>query len=138
MCSIICLKTGSHAFKCCLKATHAAILVDGRVLDPEPRHAAACQAIWKRMADAGDIYLDNYGGWYAVRDEAFYAEGELTKKPDGTRVAPTGAEVDKTINALAQGGQVVMPAAATFFSERFGMVADKFGITWMVLVPTKE
>lgn len=53
-------------------------------------------------------------------------------------MVPTGAEVDKTINALAQGGQVVMPAAATFFSERFGMVADKFGITWMVLVPTKE
>ncbi len=48
------------------------------------------------------------------------------------------AECDKTLNALAQGGQVMMPAAPTFFSERFGMVTDKFGITWMVLVTPKE
>ncbi|KAI3591456.1 PhnB protein [Cupriavidus sp. U2] len=48
------------------------------------------------------------------------------------------AEVDKTIGALSQGGHVVMPAAPTFFSERFGMVADKFGITWMVLVAPKQ
>ena len=46
------------------------------------------------MLDAGDIYLDNYGGWYAVRDEAFYGEDELTKQPDGTRIAPSGAEVE--------------------------------------------
>jgi len=49
----------------------------------------------------------------------------------------TGAEVDKTIAALGQGGHVVMPAAATFFSERFGMVTDKFGVMWMVLVPSQ-
>lgn len=50
----------------------------------------------------------------------------------------TGAEVDKALGALSQGGQVIMPAGPTFFSERFGMVADKFGITWMVLVAPKE
>lgn len=50
----------------------------------------------------------------------------------------SGAEVDKTIGALSQGGHVIMPAAPTFFSERFGMVADKFGVTWMVLVAPKE
>lgn len=50
----------------------------------------------------------------------------------------SGAEVDKTIGALSQGGHVIMPAAPTFFSERFGMVADKFGGTWMVLVAPKE
>ena len=52
--------------------------------------------------------------------------------------AADSAEVDKTISALAQGGQVVMPADKTFFSERFGMVTDKFGITWMVLVESKQ
>lgn len=52
--------------------------------------------------------------------------------------AADSAEVDKTINALAQGGKVVMPADKTFFSERFGMVTDKFGITWMVLVESKQ
>jgi len=50
----------------------------------------------------------------------------------------TGAECDKTINTLAQGGHVIMPPAQTFFSERFGMVADKFGVTWMVIAGPKE
>ena len=47
---------------------------------------------------------------------------------------PTEAEADKAFNALANGGQVQMPLAKTFFSARFGMVADKFGVSWMVLV----
>ena len=33
---------------------------------------------------AGDIYLGHYEGWYAVRDEAFYDEDELTTRPDGS------------------------------------------------------
>ncbi|MGP1394273.1 MAG: methionine--tRNA ligase [Inquilinaceae bacterium] len=56
----------------------------------EPRHHAACQAIWKAMAERGDIYLGSYAGWYSVRDEAFYAESELKKTADGM-VAPSGA-----------------------------------------------
>ncbi|HAD86369.1 MAG TPA: methionine--tRNA ligase [Rhodospirillaceae bacterium] len=67
---------------------------DDFIRTTEPRHIQACQAMWTRMLDAGDIYLDNYGGWYAVRDEAFYGEDELTKQPDGTRIAPSGAEVE--------------------------------------------
>ena len=67
---------------------------DDFIRTTEPRHIQACQAMWQRMLDAGDIYLDNYGGWYAVRDEAFYGEDELTKQPDGTRIAPSGAEVE--------------------------------------------
>ena len=45
------------------------------------------------------------------------------------------AEADKVFAALSEGGQVQMPLAKTFFSPRFGMVADRFGITWMVLIP---
>jgi PhnB protein len=37
-------------------------------------------------------------------------------------------------NALADGGQVVMPLTKTFFSPCFGMVADRFGVSWMVIV----
>jgi PhnB protein len=48
--------------------------------------------------------------------------------------AKTEAEADQKFAALAQGGQVQMPLGKTFFSPRFGMVADKFGIGWMVLV----
>jgi PhnB protein len=44
------------------------------------------------------------------------------------------AEADQYFNALADGGQVRMPLGKTFFSARFGMVADRFGVGWMVLV----
>ena len=46
----------------------------------------------------------------------------------------TEAEADRFFNALTQGGQVIMPLAKTFWSPRFGMVTDKFGITWMINV----
>jgi len=45
------------------------------------------------------------------------------------------AEADRYFAALAEGGQVQMPLAKTFFSPRFGMVADRFGVSWMVIVP---
>ncbi|KAB2837390.1 VOC family protein [bacterium] len=45
------------------------------------------------------------------------------------------AEADRYFAALAEGGQVQMPLAKTFFSPRFGMVADRFGMSWMVIVP---
>jgi PhnB protein len=48
--------------------------------------------------------------------------------------AKSEAEAEKMFNALADGGQVTMPLAKTFFSPKFGMLADKFGVGWMVLV----
>ncbi len=51
-----------------------------------------------------------------------------------TLTVPTEAEADKRFNALADGGQVRMPLAKTFFSPRFGMLQDKFGVGWMVIV----
>ena len=45
----------------------------------------------------------------------------------------TEAEADKLFAALADGGQVQMPMAKTFFSPRFGAVADRFGVSWMVI-----
>jgi len=49
--------------------------------------------------------------------------------------AKDAAEADRMFGALAKGGQVQMPLGKTFFSPRFGMVADKFGVSWMVIVP---
>jgi PhnB protein len=46
----------------------------------------------------------------------------------------TEAEADKLFGALSDGGQVQQPLTKTFFSPKFGMVADKFGVGWMVLV----
>lgn len=43
-------------------------------------------------------------------------------------------EAERLFNALADGGQVQMPLAKTFFSPRFGMTADRFGVSWMIMV----
>jgi len=60
----------------------------------DPDHLPSTHELWKRMQDSGDIYLSKYEGWYSVRDEAYFDEGELTLQPDGSRLAPTGAPVE--------------------------------------------
>src|SRR5262245_29186284 len=47
---------------------------------------------------------------------------------------PNESEADRAFAALADGGQVKMPLTKTFWSPRFGMVADRFGIGWMITV----
>jgi len=44
------------------------------------------------------------------------------------------AEADRVFAALSEGGKVGMPLSKTFFSSRFGMLTDRFGVGWMVLV----
>jgi PhnB protein len=44
------------------------------------------------------------------------------------------AAADRAFTALASGGQVQMPLGETFFSPAFGMVADRFGVCWMIMV----
>lgn len=48
--------------------------------------------------------------------------------------APDDAQAERLFAALGEGGQVQMPMSKTFFSSRFGMVADRFGVGWMVIV----
>ena len=48
---------------------------------------------------------------------------------------PTEAEAQRTFAALAEGGEVQMPLQQTFWSPSYGMVKDRFGIAWMVMVP---
>lgn len=67
---------------------------DDFIRTTEERHRRSCQALWKSLIERDQIYLGSYAGWYAVRDEAFYAESELTQGPNGKKVAPSGAEVD--------------------------------------------
>ncbi|MFD2184728.1 VOC family protein [Rhodoplanes azumiensis] len=43
------------------------------------------------------------------------------------------AEADRLFAALADGGTVQMPIGKTFFAARFGMVADRFGVSWMII-----
>jgi methionyl-tRNA synthetase len=60
-------------------------------------HHKASQAIWKRLEANGDLYLDRYEGWYSVRDEAYYDEGELTDGEGGQKLSPQGTPVEWTV-----------------------------------------
>jgi PhnB protein len=50
--------------------------------------------------------------------------------------AASDAEAQRLFDALSDGGQVQMPLGKTFFASSFGMVADRFGVSWMVIKPT--
>lgn len=50
--------------------------------------------------------------------------------------AKDDADAKRLFDALSEGGQVQMPLGKTFFASSFGMVTDKFGVTWMVIKPT--
>jgi len=60
----------------------------------EPQHHRSSQAIWNRMLENGDIYIDTYAGWYSVRDEAYYAEEETTIGEDNVRRGAQGTPVE--------------------------------------------
>src|SRR5262249_54697033 len=67
------------------------------------------------------------------------SDGQCAGKPNfqGFSLSVTAkdaVEADRMFGALAEGGQVRMPLGKTFFASRFGMVADRFGIGWMVIV----
>lgn len=62
---------------------------DDFIRTTERRHCLSAQALWRKLTEQGQIYKGSYSGWYAVRDEAFYAEKDIV---DGK--APTGAPVE--------------------------------------------
>jgi len=79
-----------------------------------------------------------------IGDTAVMAsDGNCTGKPSfqGFSLslnANNPAEAERLFKALAEGGQVQMPLGKTFFSPAFGMVADRFGVSWMVVVPQAQ
>ena len=71
------------------------------------------------------------------------SDGNCTGKPTFQGFALTinaadAAEAKQRFDALAEGGQVQMPLSETFFAKSFGMVADRFGVSWMVLAQPKK
>ena len=71
------------------------------------------------------------------------SDGNCTGKPSFQGFALTlnakdAAEAKQRFDALAGGGQVQMPLGETFFARSFGMVADRFGVSWMVLAGPKN
>jgi methionyl-tRNA synthetase len=67
---------------------------DDFIRTTEPRHIRSCQELWRRLKANNQIYLGSYAGWYAVADEAFYDESDLTFGPGGKRITPSGAECE--------------------------------------------
>ncbi len=67
---------------------------DDFIRTTQERHYASVTAIWNRMVENGDLYLDTYSGWYSVRDEAYYAESETEVRDDGVRYGPQGSPVE--------------------------------------------
>ena len=95
--------------------------------------AAACP---QDPANAGKIMHASFriGG-----SEVMASDGRCEGRPkfEGFALSLTAsdeAEAEHLFNALADGGQIQMPLTQTFFSPRFGMVADRFGVSWMVYV----
>ena len=76
---------------------------------------------------------------FSIGDTTLMAsDGMVSGKPDfkGMSLSITAAndaEAKRLFNALSEGGQVQMPLGKTFFASYFGMVADRFGVSWMVI-----
>jgi PhnB protein len=72
--------------------------------------------------------------------QVMVSDGDARGRPEfkGFSLALTVADADEAqrrFAALGEGGQVVVPLGKTFFSPSFGMLVDRFGVHWMVLVP---
>ncbi|EEC11391.1 MULTISPECIES: methionine--tRNA ligase [spotted fever group] len=78
----------SESFRHLMTAMH--ISNDDFIRTTENRHKEAVAVFWQKLLDNGTIYEGFYEGWYAVRDEAFYDESELTEG----KLAPMGAPVE--------------------------------------------
>jgi PhnB protein len=71
--------------------------------------------------------------------EILASDGRNTGHPEFKGFALTvstkdAAELDKLVASLGEGGTVTVPPAKTFFAERFGVLTDKFGVNWMLIV----
>ena len=100
-----------------------------------------------RFKDAPDPSMISPGSEDKIMHCAFHVGDAVLMASDGRCAGTTNfhgitlslqpttvAEADKMFAALAEGGQIQMPQSETFFSPRFGMVTDKFGVPWMVVV----
>lgn len=93
------------------------------------------------MCPAGEQSAEKvmHASFLVGETEVMASDGMCSGKPSfqGVSLAispPDAAEAERLFNALGEGGQIQMPLAPTFFSPSFGMVADRFGVSWMVVV----
>jgi PhnB protein len=107
----------------------------------------AKQIMMMRFKDAPDQSMVPPGGADRVMHARLEIGGSTLLLSDGnaqgqpsfqgfalTITASDPVEAERKFTALADGGQVRMPLGKTFFSPAFGMLADRFGVSWMVYV----
>lgn len=138
---------------------------DDFIRTTQERHYKASQAIWQKLWDKGDIYLDNYAGWYSVREEAYFTEDELHTDPEsGLKLTPLGTEVkwveepsyffklseytDKLLKLYKDQPDFIMPPAranevASFVGQEGGLndlsvSRHKSRLNWGIPVPNDE
>lgn len=98
---------------------------------PEPADPEMCPP------GAGDKVM--HASFHIGDTRVMASDGMCSGKPGFQGVSlsitvPDEATADRFFAALGDGGQVQMPLTKTFFSPRFGMVADRFGVSWMIVV----
>lgn len=119
-------------YKRALGAEVVALMRYSDAPDEEARRAAPAGAEDKVMHMAFRV------GETLVLGSDGFAKGQPEFKGFGLALStPEAAEADRIFAALSDGGSVSMPMAETFFSPRFGMVCDKFGVLWMVMVDAR-
>jgi PhnB protein len=114
------------------------------------RHALGAEVTsLMRFKDAPDRSMVQPGTEEKIMHGSFRVGGQDVFVSDGrcegkgsfegfalSLMADSAGEAERLFGALADGGTVRMKLEKTFFAERFGMVADRFGVTWMVHVGT--
>lgn len=101
--------------------------------NPEPPKDDSCGRNPAQVADKIMHASFQIGGTTVMASDG-YARGQPKFEGFSLSVdAADEAEADRKFAALADGGQVQMPPGKTFFARRFGMVADRFGVSWMVI-----
>ncbi len=105
--------------------------------NPEPPNPEACGGDMDMSAVTPDKIM--HASFSVGGATVMASDGMCTGKPSFSGFslsvdAKDEADADRLFGALAEGGTVQMPLARTFFSPRFGMVADRFGVSWMVIV----
>jgi PhnB protein len=114
------------------KALGAKVVMQMRFKDsPEPHQPGSCPP----GAENKIMHMS-----FKIGDtEIMASDGNNTGRPtfQGMSLSlsvPTEADADRIFAHLAEGGNVQMPLTKTFFSPKFGMVADRFGVSWMLIV----
>jgi PhnB protein len=98
---------------------------------PEPPPPGTCPPGWDNKVMHASFRI---GGSTLMASDGCGTEKRTFQGFSLSLPVSTEAEAENFFAALAEGGQIQMPLAKTFFSPRFGMLVDRFGVSWMVLV----